>query len=77
MRKPRKSDKPELLKQKDSIVINDDGAGDEAATERFINRLELQRKLLINFIDPPAGKPCTETVEWESQNLLDHTGNEN
>lgn len=40
------------------VNVNDD----EAETEKFINRLALQRKLLINFIDPMQTSD-TETVK--------------
>lgn len=53
MRKHRKPDSSELEDKNVELENVDD---DEAATERFINRLELQRKLLINFIEPATEK---------------------
>ncbi|KAF0201255.1 MAG: hypothetical protein FD170_2863 [Bacteroidetes bacterium] len=49
----RKHNKPAKSEIADSVVLNNVNE-DEAETERFIKRLELQRKLLLNFIEPAA-----------------------
>ncbi|MHC1775324.1 MAG: hypothetical protein AB9834_07920 [Lentimicrobium sp.] len=53
MRKQSKWAKSEIADN----VVPDNVNEDEAATERFINRLELQRKLLKNFIEPETEIP--------------------
>jgi hypothetical protein len=52
--------------QKHHKTNEEDWNDDEAATERFINRLDLQRKLLINFIDP-ATKKGPKNKEGDSE----------
>ncbi|MFH1120265.1 MAG: hypothetical protein V1775_10605 [Bacteroidota bacterium] len=65
----QKNMKPGNSETEDNNVILENVNDDEAATERFLNRLELQRKLLINFIGPvtekPAGKPENEKIKPE------------
>lgn len=49
----QKNRKPDNAESEDNLMP-ENISEDEAATERFINRLELQRKLLEKFIGPAS-----------------------